>query len=84
LPFSSFSVSSGPSGSVFSHSVPGEFFGERVIDREQDAVDAHLHHAPHKRGIRKEAARRDPGSHADQFSACDQTSAMSRRGTKPI
>src|SRR5262249_28838937 len=25
LPFSSFSVSSGPSGNVFSHSVPGEF-----------------------------------------------------------
>ena len=38
----------------------GPVFGERVIDREQDTIDAHLHHAAHKRSIREEAARRDP------------------------
>jgi hypothetical protein len=53
LPLSSFSVSSGPSGSVFSHSVPGRFSGERVIDREQDSVDIHLHHAAHERSVGK-------------------------------
>jgi hypothetical protein len=33
----------------------------------EDAVDAHLHHAAHESGVRKEAARRDPEMPAENI-----------------
>src|SRR5207248_9035186 len=38
----------------------GLVFDKRIVDREQDTVDAHLHHAAQQRRVGEKPARRDP------------------------
>ena len=49
----SFSLSSAQSGTVSSHFVPSVILDEGIVDREQDAVDAHLHHEQSSAGLEK-------------------------------
>ena len=72
LPLNIFALSSSHSGTVFIHSDAGRIDHERPVDREQDAVDAHLLHAAHQRRIGEVAAGGDPEIVAENVAEADR------------